>query len=372
MSAATVGGSDGWPMTPLPGSVEAQDALMRTALAELCEVSSARRLLADPPPPTRYVVPGLLPHGLALLYGRPKLGKSWAALELALAVAAGDAFLGHFPTERGDVFYLALEDGPSRLHERMRALLGDDAQGPPGLHFATRMTGRIVDAIRTWAATASNPRLVILDTLQKARGNRGGSGNAYADDYAAMTALKDLADGLGICLLLVHHARKGSADDGDVDAASGTFGIAGAVDTGIHLRQAVEGVTVLASWSRDAEAGEWPMRRVGPAWVVTDGPIPDPNLGDRSSAILALVTSRADQGTRAADVEADLDGVDGAAARQGLKRLADAGKITKRERGVYVPVTSVTSVTSNESGAQVLPLDVTPVTLVTPPVEGEW
>ena len=68
-----------WPVTALPGSAEAQATLVRRVLSELADVTTADRLLAEPPPPTRYVVPGMLPHGLAILYGRPKQGKSWLA-----------------------------------------------------------------------------------------------------------------------------------------------------------------------------------------------------------------------------------------------------------------------------------------------------
>ncbi len=288
---------------------------------------------------------------------------------------SGGLLAGHFAVERGDVLYLALEDGPSRLYERMAALLGDHEAGPPGLTFITRMRASVGTAIKAWHAAADEPRLVIVDTLQKTRAIPKGSGNAYAQDYAELSIIKDLADDLGICLLLVHHARKGN-DDGDVDAASGTFGIVGAADTGLHLRPAVEGVSVLGSWSRDAEGGEWPMRRVGPAWQVTDGPIPDSNLGNRSAAVLTLVLRRGEQGTRSADVADELD-VSDEAARQSLRRLEQSGRIIKRERGLYVPVltappTPVTSVTNVTSGRGDIPPDVTPVTDVTPLVgEGD-
>ena len=45
-------------------------------------------------PPINWVVPGVLPEGLTILAGKPKLGKSWLALDMALAVAAGGDVLG--------------------------------------------------------------------------------------------------------------------------------------------------------------------------------------------------------------------------------------------------------------------------------------
>jgi RecA-family ATPase len=39
-------------------------------------------------------VPGILPEGVNILAGRPKMGKSWAALNIAVAVASGGRALG--------------------------------------------------------------------------------------------------------------------------------------------------------------------------------------------------------------------------------------------------------------------------------------
>lgn len=66
----------------------------------------------------RYVVPGYIAEGLTVLAGRPKLGKSWLALDLAIAVATGGAALGSTKVGQGDVLYLALEDNERRLCRR--------------------------------------------------------------------------------------------------------------------------------------------------------------------------------------------------------------------------------------------------------------
>ena len=35
----------------------------------------------------QYIVPGLIPEGLSMLVGRPKIGKSWMALDIGTAIA---------------------------------------------------------------------------------------------------------------------------------------------------------------------------------------------------------------------------------------------------------------------------------------------
>ena len=59
--------------------------------------------------PVSFVVDDLLPQGLHLLAGAPKIGKSWLALWLCLCAAQGKP-LWTFATCPCEVLYLCLED----------------------------------------------------------------------------------------------------------------------------------------------------------------------------------------------------------------------------------------------------------------------
>ena len=74
-------------------------------------------------PATAEVVPGFVPEGLSILAGRPKVGKSWMALEMALGVSMAEKVLGDTIPESGDVLYAALEDTFPRLQRRIKKLL---------------------------------------------------------------------------------------------------------------------------------------------------------------------------------------------------------------------------------------------------------
>src|SRR4051812_19186196 len=50
---------------------------------------SAAELMAKHFEPVRYIVPGYIAEGCTLLAGAPKIGKSWLALNLGVAVASG-------------------------------------------------------------------------------------------------------------------------------------------------------------------------------------------------------------------------------------------------------------------------------------------
>jgi predicted transcriptional regulator len=86
--------------------------------ARSLKVLSTRDILTNTWPEPVWAVPGILPAGLTFLAGKPKIGKSWLVLQLCLALASGGQFLGQ-RVEKGKVLYLALEDTPRRLKDRM-------------------------------------------------------------------------------------------------------------------------------------------------------------------------------------------------------------------------------------------------------------
>jgi hypothetical protein len=207
-------------------------------------------------PPLRYILHGLVPEGCTLLVSRPKLGKSWLVLDLAIATAAGRITLGELKPTQGDVLYLALEDGPRRLQRRMdKLLLGE---WPKNLEFATEWSrsdqGGLAD-IEAWINTRPNARLIIVDTLAQFRPNNPGkTQGGYQDDYAAVAPLQKLAGKYNIAIIVVHHDRKMEAED-VFDTISGTLGLTGAVDSMLVMKRQAGNVTLYAR-GRDIEEAE--------------------------------------------------------------------------------------------------------------------
>src|SRR5262249_45065292 len=76
---------------------------------------SAEELAAMRFEPIKYVVPGVFVEGLTLFAGKPKIGKSWLLLHVAVAVASDGFTLGEIHCPEGDVLYCALEDNLRRL-----------------------------------------------------------------------------------------------------------------------------------------------------------------------------------------------------------------------------------------------------------------
>ena len=185
-------------------------------------------------PPIRFVISQLLPQGLHVLAGAPKVGKSWLSLWLCLQVAKGEP-AWEFSTTQGDVLYLCLEDSYSRIQNRLLDIT-DDALS--NLFFATmseKLHSGLEQQIERFLAAHPDTVLIVIDTLQRIRGGVNDA-NPYASDYRDLGILKELADKHRIAILLIHHLRKMSDDD-PMNMISGTTGISGATDTNFVLRK---------------------------------------------------------------------------------------------------------------------------------------
>lgn len=177
-------------------------------------------------PPTKFCVDTLLPQGLCILGGSPKVGKSWLVLDLCVHVAQGTPLWG-LDVTRGEVLYLCLEDSERRIQERLNTITDNV---PDGMYFATGCTyieSGVCDWLRDFKRQHPALSLVAIDTFQLIRAPTPEV--SYGGDYAELRILKELADELGICLLLVHHLRKMNDKD-PVNKLSGSTGISGAVD----------------------------------------------------------------------------------------------------------------------------------------------
>jgi hypothetical protein len=204
------------------------------------ETFTAADLMQMNLPEPRWAVPGVLPEGLSILAGKPKLGKSWMLLGLALAVAMGGVALGGIEVEQGDVLYLALEDTKRRLQNRLnKPLRCQNAAPPKRLTLTTecpRQNERGLDWLKVWLATHPQARLVIIDTLGRFKPKQLTRGDSYDQEYADGAELKAVAGKEGLCMEVSHHCRKASALD-PLDEVRGSVALSGVADGILVLRR---------------------------------------------------------------------------------------------------------------------------------------
>ena len=186
-------------------------------------------LMAQEFEPLRFSVEKILPHGLFILAGSPKIGKSWLSLDLCRAVATGGS-LWDFQAEQGDVLYFALEDNYNRLQNRLKQIEAENLD-ISRLHMATASFGLqdgLLEQIHSFVTANPGTNLITIDTLEHIR-NSEQTSNLYACDYRDMTRLREITSKYPLTLMLIHHTRK-MFDPDPLNTISGSTGLIGAVD----------------------------------------------------------------------------------------------------------------------------------------------
>ena len=70
------------------------ERMVSMTTTRLPKTITAGALLATPIPPVKWIIPGLLPAGLAIFAGPSKAGKSWLTLWLCLQISQGKSVWG--------------------------------------------------------------------------------------------------------------------------------------------------------------------------------------------------------------------------------------------------------------------------------------
>jgi AAA domain/Winged helix-turn-helix DNA-binding len=308
---------------------------------------TAVELMATSFPEPRWAVPGIVAEGLNLLAGPPKCGKSWLALGLGVSVATGGKALGRIDVDEGPALYLALEDTPRRLKDRLGKILAGD-RPPSGLTIAVEcpplpMGGD--ERIAEWLDRNPDARYVGIDVLARVRGPVVRDASAYDNDYAAISRAKTLADAYGIAVQLVHHTRK-MGDEDFVATISGTHGLAGASDA-IAVLKRIRGKAdgILSITGRDVDEAEYALRFAADigAWQLTDTPPAEVRMAETHLQILRYV--RGHEGVGPTQIAEDT-GLNLNLVKQAVRRMARDGDLDSDGKGHYfAPVTAVTAVT---------------------------
>ncbi|MDE2100188.1 MAG: AAA family ATPase [Patescibacteria group bacterium] len=189
----------------------------------------------------RWAIEDLLPEGLTILAGDPKVGKSWLALDICLAVASGTKIMGDYETSRGEVLYLALEDSERRLCDRITLVAQEDgANENAPLYYEINIPNMAfggLEDLDDWLTAHPNCRLVVIDTLARFMPTGEKGVNAYQSDTVTVAPLQRLALKHRIAMIAVHHVRKQKSDDifGQI---SGSHGITGVADASWVLQRA--------------------------------------------------------------------------------------------------------------------------------------
>ncbi len=263
------------------------------AAAPRLRVLTAHMVLSTEWPEPKALVPGLLVIGLNILAGKPKVGKSWLALQLAHAVSAGGMSLGQ-RVERGPVLYLALEDSPSRLKKRMLMQQWDADRAPADFitmtEFAEQIGGLWGEGLGHLAAEIRTKgyRLVVIDTFSRAL--RCDQDRVH-EVTAALSPLQTMGHELNCAVLLLDHHRKAADGENPLQDVLGSVAKSAIADSiwGLYKQQGKAGA-VLKIEGRDIDDQILDLRfdRLTGSWQVQATANGMPLAGGRADVLEAV------------------------------------------------------------------------------------
>lgn len=216
-----------------------------------------------------WLIEGIFPQGLSVMFGAPKAGKSYLALSMAWSLATGSKWFSRdTPAEPQQVLYLAGE-GVGDLRLRAESMLEHTDRHPGGrLSWwpVSLQLAKESDAARLRLEVEKlDAKVVIVDTWARYAGVR--DENDAAQTQAAVNALEALSrDGRSV--VVVHHAAKSGG-------IRGSSALSGAIEAAVRVEINDEDglVRMSSEMARRGSGFEDIMlayRRVGPDSVLTE------------------------------------------------------------------------------------------------------
>lgn len=313
-----------------------------TAAMSMLPVEPAHRL-AERPDEQRWLVEALwAEEAVGIIGGEPKCYKSFLALDLAVAVAAGTACLRCFPVAKpGRVLLYAAEDAQ---HIVRRRLDGICAAAGINLHdidiqviTAPSLRLDLDDDCSRLDQTISRlkPRLLILDPF--VRLHRVDE-NVSGEVAPLLAYLRDLQRRYRLAVTLVHHARKGASNMRAGQALRGSSEFHAWGDSNLYLRRDENNRITLSVEHRAApsmavQTLDLVQRDDALALECVEPSPPTQSAKSRSvDDVILAVLSQAQQPLPFADLRARCR-VRTATLYKRLAELANAGQIVKSSKG---------------------------------------
>jgi hypothetical protein len=202
------------------------------------------------------LIENLLYPGLTIFAGSPKSGKSWYALQMALAVANGSTFMRPDDVKRpGRVVYVALEESASRTAKRMKLLQPSESiylQNISMIYTLLPLMGGGAEQLEQLVQQQS-PSLLIIDTFLAVVGNAGQKRDVLRSEYAEMNVLHKLSERHALPLLVIHHKRKNNGMGKGLESVSGSTGLTAAADAVWTIDREDDGISSISIVGRDIE-----------------------------------------------------------------------------------------------------------------------
>lgn len=262
---------------------------------EVFEVLSLKNLMQLPDP--RFLIDGvMIENGLTFIYGAPGCGKSFIALCMAMAIAAGlKQWWGRDIEVSGPVIYIAAEgiaDMKNRASAWCQEMKIDEAS--VDIHFIRREINftsisdinRLATTVGLYQQLMSKPPvMIIVDTVSRAL--PGADENLQKDMTLFINACSFLRRTFGLAVVGVHHEGRASGQ------MRGSTVLPGGSDQIFHVKRergSMEGTFVAEKIKADEDGWEW-------TFLLSNVQLPQTGLKPRKSLFASRLTDEAEGGS---------------------------------------------------------------------------
>lgn len=294
---------------------------------------AGNRILTEKYEEPRYIWNGILPDsGLAIVAASKATGKTMLLLQLADAVSKGRPFLG-IETETTKTLFLELELSQRRTAQRL-AKMGIVPDKNLDFVFKWPATGNDSLQLLADAIDANSYGLVVVDVMQMLWPLDADT-NSYQDTYSVLAPLRQMANDLGVMILLVTHRRKAETAD-YVDSVVGSVGIAANCDVVMTLqRNRGEDSAILLVAGNDIESQklvlDFCIEPLG--FVRSDASPNEIEQTPERRKILEFMRTNGNQ-ARTSEIARSL-GIDDSTASRLVNKLVHEGLATRTQYGTY-------------------------------------
>jgi hypothetical protein len=208
-----------------------------------------------------YLVRGIIPReGLIVIWGPPKCGKTFWALDVVMHIPLGWEYRGR-RVAKGLVVYVACE-GERGLAARVAAFRqkhGLEAEDPDFYLVTTRLDlvadhRQLIEDIRAQMPDGALPAAIVIDTLNR---SIAGSESSDEDMGAYVKAADAIRETFACAVLIIHHC---GIDD---KRPRGHTSLTGAADAQIAVRRDDAGlISATVEWLKDGAEGEQTRSRL--------------------------------------------------------------------------------------------------------------
>ena len=221
------------------------------------EIETGNEIFFSQDIPINWAIENILPEGMTILAALPKIGKSWLALQISMAVRNATEVLG-FKVKEGEVLYCAYEDNRKRIKRRFKKMgVKAEDKKPNFVYKSLGLTEGLEEQIEDWIKNTPNAQLVVIDTYYYAlpQSNKKSFKERYEIDSKNLSGIHRIALDYNIAILIVHHTTKGKHDD-SFNEISGSVGMQSIADTlwVINSDRKAKNKTILEIIGRDIES----------------------------------------------------------------------------------------------------------------------